>query len=95
MSNHRVVSPWCTKALSFIELTVDNINSWGFNASLARYRFVRNFLWQKCWDSRKRAHFSAFERFSTLCHTLLVRVGGFLRMRYCLVVFRFSLQFVA
>jgi hypothetical protein len=70
LCNHRVVLPWCTKALAFIELPVDNVNSQSFNVSFAVHRFVRNLLWQKCWGSKNQSHFSNRERFSMLCHTL-------------------------
>jgi hypothetical protein len=46
--NLRVVLPWCTQALAFIELSVDNVNSEGFNVSLAKHHYVRIFMWQKC-----------------------------------------------
>jgi hypothetical protein len=51
-------------------LPMENVNSRGFNVSLAKHHFFRNFLWQKCWDSRKLAIFLTFEHYSTLCHTL-------------------------
>jgi hypothetical protein len=48
LSNHRVVLPWCTKALAFIELKVDNVISQGFNVSFSVHHFVNSLLWQKC-----------------------------------------------
>jgi hypothetical protein len=48
LSSHRVVSPWCTQALAVTKLPVDNVYSRGFNVSLAKHHFVRNFLCQKC-----------------------------------------------
>jgi hypothetical protein len=36
----RVLS-WCTQALAFIELPVDNVNSQGFDVSLSVHRFVK------------------------------------------------------
>jgi hypothetical protein len=54
LSNHRVVLPWCTHALAFIELPVHNVKSQDFHVSLVVHLFVKNLLWQKCWGSRKR-----------------------------------------
>jgi hypothetical protein len=66
-SNHHVW-PWCTQALAFTELPVDNVNRQGFNVSPAVHHFVRNSLWKKNAGSRKRSHFSLFERVLTVCH---------------------------
>jgi hypothetical protein len=43
-TNHRVVLPWCTQALAFIELPVDNVDSQDFNVSFAVLLSVRNLL---------------------------------------------------
>jgi hypothetical protein len=58
LSNHRVVLPWCTQALAFIELSLDNVTSQGVNVSLAAQYFVKNLLWQKCLGTAKKlSHF--------------------------------------
>jgi hypothetical protein len=62
-SNHRV-SPWCTQALDFIESPVVNINSQGFNVSLAMHHVVRNLLWQNMLRQQKTVTFFSRERFS-------------------------------
>jgi hypothetical protein len=67
-SNHRVVLPWCTQALTFIELPMDNVNSRGFNVSLAKHHFARTSFVAKM--LRKQRTSFNFERFSMLCHTL-------------------------
>jgi hypothetical protein len=56
VSNHRVVSPWCTQSLAFIELPVDKVNnSQGFNVLLVVHHFVRNVLWQNA-EAAEKGH---------------------------------------
>jgi hypothetical protein len=57
LSNHRVVSPWCTQVLAFIELPMDNENSRAFKVSLAKHQFVRKNLWQKILRHQKTGTF--------------------------------------
>jgi hypothetical protein len=40
-SNHRVVLPWCTQALAFIDLPADNVTSQYLNGSFAVHHFVK------------------------------------------------------
>jgi hypothetical protein len=47
LSNPHVVLPWCTQALAFIELPVDNINSQGIKVPFAVHHFVKSLLWDK------------------------------------------------
>jgi hypothetical protein len=56
LSNHIVVSPWCTQALTFIELPVDNINSRGFNVSLAKHHFFSETFCLKNAEAAENRH---------------------------------------
>jgi hypothetical protein len=44
LSNHRVVLPWCTQDLGFIELEEGDVISQSFNVSLSVLDFVSNLL---------------------------------------------------
>jgi hypothetical protein len=68
-SNHSVVLPWCTQGLGFVELTVANVNSQGFNVLFSVHHFVRNLLWQKSWGYQETvAFFNLWAFFNALSH---------------------------
>jgi hypothetical protein len=72
-SNHRVVLPWCSQSLAFIELLVDNVNSQAFNILLA----VRYLAETRCGKNAEAAengyicNSDLFQCFVTCCAVAL------------------------